>query len=72
MLRLGQCPSSNRGGLTAKSAPRGPLREKTSRPVVPRLQRNILRIQWHGRSETIGEYGRRMESVTKVPEEASA
>ena len=42
-----------------------------SRPVVPRLQRNILRTQWHGRSETIGEYGRRMERVTEVPEEAS-
>ena len=47
------------------------LREKTSRPVVPRLQRNILRTQWHGRSETIGEYGRHMESVAEVPEKAS-
>jgi len=42
-----------------------------SRPVVPRLQRNILRTQWQGRSETIGEYGRHMESVAEVPEEAS-
>ena len=36
-----------------------------------RLQRNILRTQWQGRSETIDEYGRHMESVAEVPEEAS-
>ena len=27
--------------------------------------------QWQGRSEMIGEYGRHMESVAEVPEEAS-
>jgi len=47
------------------------VRFLTREDVVPRLQRSILRTQWQGRSETIGEYGRHMESVAGVPEEAS-
>ena len=46
-------------------------RRRARRPTSP-TKHSLLRTQWQGRSETIGEYGRHMESVAEVPEEAIA